>query len=169
MQNGWMLFGKLKNKTMKPLFIILILATSLLSCDNNKQTENKDVDPVVESNHYHTDTGKIILSLNNGAKWKVDSITMQHVALLQKIVSGSRKNRLEDFFETSTQMQMSLGKMVSECKMKGADHTALHHWLLPLLGMVKELKASTTVEKASAISTEIEKHINLFTQYFERS
>ena len=57
--------------------------------------------------------------------------------------------------------------MVNECKMKGADHEALHHWLEPVMKKTKELKSANSVENARTIFDEIEKQINLFPQYFE--
>jgi len=57
--------------------------------------------------------------------------------------------------------------MVSECKMKGADHEALHHWLEPIMEKAKELKNANSIETARTIFGEIEKQINLFHQYFE--
>jgi hypothetical protein len=57
--------------------------------------------------------------------------------------------------------------MVSECKMKGDDHEALHHWLEPLMEKTKELKKAESIEAAGVISVEIEKQVDLFSQYFE--
>ena len=107
------------------------------------------------------------LVLNNGAKWKADSTTALNVALLKKIISGTNKETLQNYSQTAIELQDGLNKMISECKMKGADHEALHHWLEPLMEKTKELKKANNIENAKTIFGEIEKQINLFSQYFE--
>ena len=107
------------------------------------------------------------LGLNNGAKWKADSTTLFNVALLQNIISDTKKENLDDYHQIATQLQSGLNKMVAECKMKGADHDALHQWLEPLMEKVKELNNVTSTENAETNLSEIENHLNLFAQYFE--
>jgi hypothetical protein len=51
--------------------------------------------------------------------------------------------------------------------MQGPDHDALHKWLEPLINAVKELKQSTTEEKAAAAWGKIEAQVHLYDQYFE--
>jgi hypothetical protein len=57
--------------------------------------------------------------------------------------------------------------MVTECKMKGADHEALHQWLEPLMEKTRELKKVSNVENAATLLSEIGKQLALFPQYFE--
>jgi CII-binding regulator of phage lambda lysogenization HflD len=151
---------------MKKVFAIALLYGVLLACNNGGQTEKKETDTAVEAGHQHQTKSKTI-ELNNSVKWKADSITFSNVALLKAIVSGTKKESLENYIQTATQLQSGLNKMVNECKMKGADHEALHLWLEPLLEETKELKNVTTIEDAREKMQEIEEQINLFTQYFE--
>jgi hypothetical protein len=143
---------------MKKILTIVLVASLLLACNPGSEKE--------ETHQEHSDkaTG---LVLNNGAKWKADSTTATIVALLQTIVSNAKKESLESYVQTADQLQDGLNKMVSECKMKGADHEALHHWLEPLMEKTKELKNATTTENAAVILSDIESKIKLFTQYFE--
>ena len=89
------------------------------------------------------------------------------MALLQKIVSGTKQENLENHLKIAASLQDGLNKMVSECNMKGADHEALHHWLEPIMEKTKELKNANSIETARTIFGEIEKQLNLFPQYFE--
>lgn len=84
-----------------------------------------------------------------------------------KIVSGTKQENLENHLKIAASLQDGLNKMVSECKMKGADHEALHHWLEPIMEKTKELKNANSIETARTIFGEIEKQLNLFPQYFE--
>ncbi|HEY9664027.1 MAG TPA: hypothetical protein V6C65_36715, partial [Allocoleopsis sp.] len=58
-------------------------------------------------------------------------------------------------------------KMISECKMKGDDHEALHHWLELLIENTAKLKAASNKEEAEGIFGELQKQVSLFPQYFE--
>jgi len=107
--------------------------------------------------------------LNNGAKWKADSITVLNVSLMQSTISSAQKESPLDIRKTAALLQDGLNKMVTECKMKGPDHDALHHWLEPLLEKTKALKKATSIEQASVILSELEKQMNLFAQYFNES
>ena len=71
---------------------------------------------------------------------------MSNVALLKVIVSGTKKENLENYIQTAEQLHDGLNKMINECKMKGADHDALHQWLEPLLKETKEMKNATEVK-----------------------
>jgi NADH dehydrogenase len=158
---------KRKSNYMKQKLIILLATSFLLACNaGNEKEKTIRTEPDAENHAEHAEqaTG---LALNNGVKWKADSTTVLNVDLLQKIVAGAKKESLESYSQTAIDLQGGLNKMVSECKMKGADHEALHHWLEPLMDKTKELKNANTIETARTIFGEIEKQINLFSQYFE--
>ncbi len=146
--------------------LTILLATSLLLACNARNEKEKTIrtEPVAGNHVEHSVTG---LALNNGVKWKADSTTVLNVDLLQKIISVAKKESLENYSQTAIGLQNGLNKMVSECKMKGADHEALHHWLEPLMDKTKELKNADSIENARTIFGEIEKQIKLFSQYFE--
>ncbi len=151
---------------MKKLLAILMVTAVLLACNSAAEKEKSTAADTLTNNHHDHEeaTG---LALNNGARWKADSITIANVSLLKETLSVAKKEKLEDYLQTASQLQEGLNKMLSECKMKGEDHNALHQWLVPLMEKVKVLKTATTVEDAAAISTAIEKQVNLFTEYFE--
>ena len=152
---------------MKQIQTILLATSLLLACNaGNDKEKTTATEPATEnhSDHAKQATG---LVLNNGAKWKVDSTTLTNVALLKNIVLNAKKESLETYLQTATALQDGLSKMINECKMKGADHDALHQWLEPLMEKTKELKNANSIENAGTISGEIEKQINLFPQYFE--
>lgn len=152
---------------MKKLLTIFLATSLLLACNAGSEKEKTTIkEPAIENHNDHAvSTG---LALNNGVKWKADANTVVNVDFMQKIMSGAKKESMEDFSQTASSLQDGLNKMVSECKMKGADHDALHLWLEPLMEKTKELKNANSVETASSISGEIEKQINLFAQYFEQ-
>ena len=149
--------------------LTLVLATGLLfACNTGSNNEKRTATDTVAQNHKEHEGKATVLVLNNGVKWKADSTTLLNVALLQNIVSNAKKESLENYLQTSIQLEAGLSKMVKECKMKGPDHDALHQWLEPLMEKTKELKNANSIENAGMISGEIEKQINLFPEYFGR-
>ncbi len=135
----------------------------------NTRNENKKTtttEPAAENHAEHAEQVSG-LALNNGVKWKADSITVLNVNLLQKIIASTKKESPENYSQAAISLQNGLNKMVNECKMNGADHEALHHWLERVMEKTKELKSANSVENARTIFGEIEKQINLFPQYFE--
>ncbi|MBS1621596.1 MAG: hypothetical protein JST10_14525 [Bacteroidetes bacterium] len=143
------------------LFAILIVSCNLQTTESGK-TEN-----TVQANHEEHRETDTTLSLNNGARWKIDSSTAENVNLLKEIIAGVSKSEVKDFAAVAGQLQEGLNQLIRECKMKGADHDALHKWLEPLLDKVKALKAANT-NSGSALFNEIAGHVQLFDQYFER-
>ncbi|MBS1496496.1 MAG: hypothetical protein JSS85_06345 [Bacteroidetes bacterium] len=152
---------------MKQILTILLATSLLLACNaGNEKEKITTTEPAAETIANHAEQA-IGLTLNNGAKWKADSTTLLNVALLQQLISGAKKESLGNYLQTAAGLQEGINKMVSECKMKGADHEALHHWLEPIMEKTKELKNANNIETASTIFGEIEKQLNLFPQYFE--
>jgi len=145
---------------------IMLLATGLLLACNSKTESPSTVEPAAEI--HAPDDHASGLVLNNGAKWKADLSTIGNVDLLQKVVSGAKKESLDNYLQTAAQLEAGLNKMVSECKMQGADHDALHLWLEPLMEKARDLKKVTSTETAATLLTEIDKQVNLFSQYFEK-
>ncbi|MBK7122482.1 MAG: hypothetical protein IPH68_06495 [Chitinophagaceae bacterium] len=145
---------------------IMLLATGLLLACNSKTESPSTVEPAAEI--HAPDDHASGLVLNNGAKWKADLSTIGNVDLLQKVVSGAKKESLDNYLQTAAQLEAGLNKMVSECKMQGADHDALHLWLEPLMEKARDLKKVTSTETAATLLTEIDKQVNLFPQYFEK-
>jgi hypothetical protein len=161
---------KKRNKNcMKKILAALIVTGFLMACNSKNDSENSAApDTAAETQHKNAEkaTG---LVLNNGAKWKADSTTLLNVQSLQNIISNAKKESVKNYSQTATQLQDGLNKMINECKMKGADHDALHQWLEPIIEKTKDLKNAANVENASAILIEVENRINLFPQYFEQS
>lgn len=150
---------------MKQKLIILFVTSLLVACNTgNKKEKTATTTPAIEK---HVESVETALSLNNGVKWKADSTTVLNVKLIGKIIDGAKNESPVNYSQTAIELQDGLSKMVGECKMKGADHEALHHWLEPLMEKIKELTSATSNETARTIFLEIEKQINLFSQYFE--
>ena len=159
---------------MKKLLILFLCTSLLWACnDDNKSTEIKNAsehaDHKADSSHQQK-TGEHALALNNGKKWDGDESTNQNVEALKSIITpfGQKENRtMEDYSVLAADLQAGLDKMVKECRMKGADHDALHLWLEPLMKDVADLKNSKTENEAASLFTKINEQVNIYNSYFE--
>ncbi len=154
---------------MNKLFALVVLAGSLWSC-------NRAVSPVPseaisdhkEEHLEHANTE--VLQLNNGVKWRADSLTNINVKNLESIINNYNEKKdksLNHYKDAAGELQKGLDRMISECKMQGADHVALHKWLEPLIEEVAELKLAAAVEDAAKIFAAIHSQVNRYYQYFE--
>lgn len=150
---------------MKQFLSILVLGVGIFSCKSKNNNEQKITDTLSVQHEEHQKEGES-LQLNKGAKWKVDSNTTINIGLIKKTIATTLNQKSIDFTTVAGQLQEDLNKLISECKMTGADHEALHQWLEPLLEKVKNLKEATAVTGPTLLK-EISDHLNLFANYFE--
>ena len=149
---------------MKTILFTIGAMLFLYSCSNREQGSNN----TEIKNAKEVTTEK--LELNNGNKWKADSITNINVknlqAIIQKYNAGADKSLVAST-SIGTELQAGIDKMISECKMKGPDHEALHKWLEPLIGAASKLKKTTSGNEATSLIKEIDERLNMYGQYFE--
>jgi hypothetical protein len=147
----------------KSLFILL--CTALLSSCNQSPDKSKD------DKHLNHDIKQTTeLALNNGAKWKADSVTNHNVANLRSIADNFKiksTSSVSSYQKLSANLNTGLNKMIKECKMTGADHDALHMWLQPILEENAELKNISDPEIAGTIFKSIDKRLDNYNNYFK--
>jgi Cu/Ag efflux pump CusA len=155
---------------MKKIIVILLLSTGFWACNNSETAAKKEGAAATEADHHEHADNKTGLELNNGAKWIADSSTNNNVknlqVILEKFEAGADQS-MAAYKLVADDLQMGLNKMVSECKMKGPDHDALHKWLEPLIAQVKELKKVFSEADASKLLTAIHTQVSYYYQYFE--
>jgi hypothetical protein len=155
---------------MKKLLTIFLLINLFWACNNNRHSENKEAIDSMGSDHHSSELEEEKLSLNNGNKWKVDSNTNSNARnllfIIEKFNPGPEKSMTE-YNQVATDLQFGLNKMISECKMKGEDHHALHKWLEPLIQQLTLFKHAVTKEDAIRSLEAIHTQLNLFAQFFE--
>lgn len=147
----------------KAVFLFLSIAL-LLGC--NQRSDKTKIDE--HADHSHAEI--TALSLNNGAKWKADSITNHNVTALKTIADNFRIKPFasaNDYQILSADLGNALDKMIQECKMSGPDHEALHRWLEPVLSETSQLKNITDTAVAVETFKSIDKRIDDYHNYFE--
>src|SRR6476620_1190987 len=153
---------------MKPRFLYFLLSVLILSCNNNSTIEERAKEPISEQHRHEVITDSV--HLNQGKKWKSDAVTNENISSFQQIVEQVKQVKdpgLQEYNDAGAKMQKQLDKLISECRMKGPDHEALHKWLTPLFINVSSLAKSKDKPEASKLIGTIYSHINSYTKYFE--
>lgn len=142
----------------------LVFSAFLFACNQHADKANTNA---------HTDSTSVQakdLTLNNGSKWKADSITNHNVVNLKTIADNFRIKpfpSVNDYQILSSDLSKALNQMIQQCKMTGPDHEALHHWLEPVLEDNKQLKNTSDTSNARKIFKSIDKQIDDYHNYFE--
>lgn len=155
---------------MNKIAVIVLFSLLTISCNESKQKENTDSHTKSETIQHDPEMSNHGLELNQGVKWKADSSTNKNVRSIVALIESFKKDNdrsVPAYQQAAAGLEAGLNKMISECRMQGPDHDALHTWLEPLIKQVKELKQSTTAENAAAAWGKIEAQVHLYDQYFE--
>lgn len=155
---------------MKKVLTLLLLTTTLWGCNEPQHKETEKAADHSEASDLQHDTSTERLALNNSAKWKVDLSTDNNVKYLQEILkkfNNANDQTLPAYKKAHEDLQEGIDKMITECKMNGPDHEALHKWLEPLITMVAQLKQASTIPEASSALKAIDAQANLYNQYFK--
>lgn len=154
---------------MKKILGILAVTSLLLACNSNSEQEKSTVPESTTDQHEHGEKGSELV-LNNGAKWKADSVTNRNVIDLRTIADNFRilpSPSAGEYQILSNDLNNALNKMIKECKMTGPDHDALHQWLEPVLKETNELKNVSDTAIGRKIFKDIDQRIDHYHNYFE--
>lgn len=148
--------------------IMAVLILLLASCTSRTSDKQKTItdSAVVEEKSTHDaahETNEQELKLNEGKKWKLDDITRTNIAAIRKILDDKAGG---DPKLLAAAVRQGTDKLVKECRMKGADHDALHLWLEGFLKDLGDLESSTAGQPA-ANTGKLKADIEKFYQYFE--
>ena len=161
---------KYTGKLVKHTTVFILAAVLFTACHSSENKETTLQSEQAKENHSHNEhESSAELSLNNGLKWKTDSITNKNVLDLYNRIADANQVSVEDYQKTAKVLQTDINEMIKECRMQGADHEALHHWLEPLMDESKKLSEVTTVEEGKKLFGIIRKQIENYSEYFEEA
>ena len=154
---------------MKKILALLIITIGFTACNNESSDAHVHAANTVDSNTISEVTTAETITLNKEGKWNADAATNKNVSALQttaaKLNAQSRQTA-EDYHAVSAELQTGLNQLVKECKMKGADHDALHLWLEPVLTETKELKTVTDTVTGERLFHSIRTRLLDYNLYF---
>ena len=140
-------------------FIIVIIA-AMTACTSSVKT-----DPHGTAKSSELQDATTAAELNNGRKWKADDATKTNVAAMMHVISDSSYADAAKRKELHANVQGKIDSLISQCRMKGAQHDALHTWLEKVLKDMKALKEEEN-DYSEAYAT-LKKDIESFYVLFE--
>jgi|SRR5665213_2927656 len=149
---------------MKITPFIFLCAAMLFACNQSASNSESEAS---ESHSSITDTA---LVLNNGVKWKADSITNHNVIRLKNTADMFRVKpfpSLATYQLLGSDLSGDVNTMIQQCKMAGASHEALHKWLKPVLDQSSQLKNISDTAAARKLFDNVDRRIDAYHQYFE--
>lgn len=144
---------------MNKLIVIISIVFSA-ACSGNMQQESK------QDETGNKKDSLTAIQLNEGKKWKADSLTKAHVASMMQLVQDSSFNSSEKSKDLAAKLQANIDALVKDCRMQGADHEALHVWLKGIIKEVKELKQGEDDEYKEELQ-KLKNRLAGFYSYFE--
>ncbi len=143
---------------MKKLLILLAMAA--MACNSQVKTDQQ------KDGHENHDTKKEeALSLNNDKKWKADEATLNNVNAMMVVINDSSYAASSARSAFINQMQNRIDTLVSQCRMQGPDHDALHLWLNKVTKNMKEIKEED--DEYAKEKEKLKNNIERFYTYFE--
>jgi hypothetical protein len=105
--------------------------------------------------------------LNDGAKWVVDAPMMEEIKAMEDAVNSFKSQDVKDFEALAELLGGHIGSLTANCTMKGQGHDELHKWLVPFIGMVKNLSRKTDESELVAEFAQIESSFATLNEYFQ--
>jgi hypothetical protein len=148
------------------ILILVILATVLvISCKNDKKEKKEIAKPVQSEEEAHESEG--VLELNNGNLWMANIETTQGIQKMQQLIANfTDKENMEAYPELKSKLEATFGTIISKCTMTGEAHTQLHHYLLPMRPLFKDLAADNLATRKSALE-KLTKYFSEYSAYFK--
>lgn len=153
----------MKSNYLLTLLLVPALLFVLPSCQNS----NSEKENVEEHQHHDADT---TLTLNNGNKWKLDTVTASNVVEMKTMTNMFAVDPfppLNTYQIYGNDMISGINKMINECTMTGDEDAALHRWFIPILRQSNTLKNVSDTTQARNVFDSIKTRVDVFPQYFE--
>jgi hypothetical protein len=158
-------------KKVKILVAVISAGMLFASCESSDHENHEDQENHSEmeshEGHDHHDEAAKELSLNEGAKWAVNSEMMVHVRAMEKRITDFAASNTKNYSALASDLDKSIGELTSSCTMTGESHDQLHLWLLPQIKLVEELTAAKNDKEAATEFAKIQTSMVTFNQFFE--
>lgn len=140
----------------------------IFSCNQGNDSSTHATNDSVSHAEHASDQAS--LTLNNGNKWKADTITNRNVLELKTMADNFRIKPIrtvQDYQLVGKDLKAGIDTMINQCKMQGDEHEALHHWLEPVLKNVNDLKNAPDTAVGRQLFSTIDGQLDNYKNYFE--
>ena len=140
---------------MKNIFFLTAIIFCL-SCAQNENSNNDD-DQIVNS-----------VQLNNGDKWVVNPETQKGVENMKMLMGQFQgEEGIESYNNLSISLKSEFKLIFKNCTMTGQAHEELHHYLMPVMGMMNGLN-STNLKECKDHFVQLNDHLMKYNDYFKQ-
>lgn len=153
---------------MTRLIIMILITFAYMGCQSREEkTANQEINQpadstqAAEKEEEHETAKNEELELNKGSKWKLDDKTRENIGLIRQLIKDSAGST-----SIILQLRQQTNKLVSDCRMEGKAHDALHQWLSEFLEDLKKADSTQEAKQETAIAR-LKKDIEEFDHFFE--
>lgn len=107
------------------------------------------------------------IELNNGKKWEVNAEMKPHIEKANQILNDFISTHNQNYNQLANDLMVQNNALINSCTMKGANHDALHQWLMPHIGLIKQLKTAENYKEAQSVIAELEKSFEVYSYCFK--
>jgi rhamnogalacturonyl hydrolase YesR len=149
-------------KTLNTIVGLTFISLLTWSCnqENSTTTENEVTTEIIAEDSDE-------LSLNDGAKWKVNEDMLPHIIGGEELLNSYISTNDTNYVALAEQLKSQNKNLISSCTMTGKSHDALHNWLHPHIQLVNALNEAESIEDAQGIIEELKTSYTTFAIYFE--
>lgn len=153
---------------MKKIFLMVLSAAFLWSCNSGTQNESAqhDADTVAGHEHHYNESDAP-LELNDGERWVVNEEMKPYVAKSEELLATYQQNDNADHQALGTQLQEQNTLLIQSCTMTGKSHDELHKWLHPHMALIAELSSTTDEVEAERLTRQIKASMDTYHAYFQ--
>lgn len=161
---------------MKKLHLLylagLMLLSSCTGMDNSNNLvsthdEGRESIEIEQTSNGHQHEEQSSLSLNDGAKWKVNVETTESVeSMIRMLAEMPEKESSEAYHALAEKLSDAFAFIFEQCTMTGEGHNQLHTFLSPIQKMIIDIK-SDNIAHSQAGYNALKKQLDLYTDYFE--
>ena len=144
---------------MPTLFLLLA------ACDDHTESEVTHAEHAEHAEH--GTPSMLALSLNDGARWQMDPHTREAMELTRTTLAEATVPDAASGRALGVTLQGQLDQLISGCTMTGADHDALHGFLMVYMPAVQGLLAALNDDPAKAQLTALRAMVAEYDRFFE--
>lgn len=160
-----------------------VLFFLLAACDNHSEpeahAEHAHAEPVAHAGHEAPSEPQshagheapsaptLALTLNDGARWQMDPHTRETMGLTRATLAEAAVTDAASGQALGATLQGQLDTLISGCTMTGADHDALHDFLMVYMPAVQGLQSAADDEAAKAQLAALREMVAEYDRFFE--
>lgn len=107
------------------------------------------------------------IELIDNEKWVVKEDMMIHIRNMESDIKATSTSDSPNYNELGSELDKNIGLLTSNCTMTGQAHDELHKWLLPFIGLVRELNEADDMLEQKKSFDDILESMKEFNRYFK--